>query len=265
MTAGEEWAQAELARLRARGFTPAAVAAFLAASARRSDDVRRARPALARRARRWELAGAAAWSGLALSGRQPYRRRVISGLAWWAIVSAMLEWHLGMVESEVGEPRNLGAADALTLGRAFAVPVIADDLGAAALVAAGVSDVLDGIVARATVPTRAGRDLEGLVDAAVLAGALRCAQRTERLSRAVIALELGRIGAGSAYAVAIYFARARPPSDAILRAGRLTMPLRLAGLVAAGRGWRRPADAMLAAGSVTSLLLLALSVRAGRR
>ena len=265
MTSGEQWAQAELRRLRARRFTPAAVVAFLAASERRADEVRRARPALARRARRWELAGAVAWSSLALSGREPFRRRTVSGLAWWGLVTAMLEWHLGMIESEDGEPRNLGPADALTLARAFLVPVIADDLDTTALTAAAVSDVLDGMAARATVPTRAGRDLEGVVDAAVLVAALRCAHRSGRLSPAVIALELVRIAAGFGYTVAVYFVRTQPPSETVLRAGRLTTPLRLAGLIAAGRGWRRSADTLLATGSLISILLLAYALRASHQ
>lgn len=262
MTSGEQWARAELRYLHARRFTPAAVVGFLVASGRRADEVRRARPALARRARRWELGGAVAWSSLALSGFEPFCRRAVSGLAWWGLVAVMLEWHLGMVESEDGEPRNLGPADALTLARAFLVPVVADDLDTAALTAAAVSDVLDGMAARATVPTRADRDLEGLVDAAVLAAALRCAHRTGRLSPTVIALELGRITAGFGYTVAVYFALARTPSRTVLRAGRLTTPLRLAGLIAAGRGWRRSADTLLAAGSLISILLLAYASRA---
>ncbi len=153
-------------------------------------------------------------------------------------------------------------ADALTLARAFLVPVIADDLDTAALTTAAVSDVLDDMAARATVPTRAGRDLEGLVDVAVLAAALRCARRTGRLSPAVIALELGRITAGFGYTVAVYFARTQPPSRTVLRAGRLTTPLRLTGLIVAGRGWRRSADALLATGSLISMLLLAYALRA---
>lgn len=264
MTDREQWAQAELRLLRVRRFTPAAVVAFLAASERRADGVRRARPALARRARCWELAGAAAWSGLALSGREPFRRRAVAGLAWWGLVSLMLEWHLGMLESEDGEARNLGPADAMTLARAFLVPAIADDFDTATLAVVAVTDVLDGIAARATVPTRAGRDLEGLVDAVVVAAALRCARRTGRLSPAVIALELGRVAAGCGYAVAVYFTRARAPSETVLRAGRLTSPIRFAGLMAAARGWRRPADALLAAGSLTSLTLLAYALLAGQ-
>lgn len=66
MTEGEIWARDALRRLRGR----------------RSSDVRGARPDLARRSQRWELAA----------------------------TCLMLEWHLGMVESEAGEPRNLSAA-----------------------------------------------------------------------------------------------------------------------------------------------------------
>ncbi len=95
-----------------------------------------------------------------------------------------------------------------------------------------------------------------------MAAALRCAHPTGRLNPAVIALELGRITAGFGYTVAVYFALAQAPSETVLRAGRLTTPLRLAGLIAAGRGWRRSADTLLATGSLISVLLLAYSLRA---
>jgi len=70
------------------------------------------------------------------------------------------------------------------------------------------------------------------------------------------------ITAGFGYTVAVYFALAQAPSETVLRAGRLTTPLRLAGLIAAGRGWRRSADTLLATGSLISILLLAYAVRA---
>lgn len=202
---------------------------------------------------------------LASAGRQPFRRRMVPGLAWWAATSAMLEWHLGMVESDAGVARNLGPADALTLARAWLVPVIADDLSTGALLAAAVTDGLDGALARATVPTRAGRDLEGLVDAAVFVAALRCAHRTDRLSPQIVALELGRVGIGFTYAVACYFVLARPPRPALVHAARLTTPVRIAGLVCAGRGRRRLAGVILAAGSLASLALQAMSLRGGGR
>ncbi len=261
MTSGEEWIRARLTELRARRYSPAAVASFLAASQVRAGEVRRDRPELARRARSWELGGAAAWLLLALACREPYRRRVTAGLSWWALSALMLEWHLGMVESEDGVPRNLSAADALTLARAWSVPVIADDLSPVVLLAAGISDGLDGMLARATVPTRAGRDLEGLADAAVLAAALRCAWREDRLHRAVVALELARNTAGVAYGTGVYFAYARAPSAGVLRAGRLTTPVRLAGLIAAGTGRRRSGDALVLAGSVGGLVTLVVGLR----
>lgn len=261
MTEGERWARDELAQLRRRHFTARAVLGFLLASGRRAADVRRARPALARRARRWELTGFVAWSGLAIGGVQPFRRRLGWGLGGWTLTSLMLEWHLGMLESEAGEPRNLGPADALTLSRAWLVPVIGDRLSPSALALAAITDGLDGIAARATVPTRAGRDLEGLVDATVLAAALFRAARERRLHRVVIGLELGRIVGGVAFATAVYFARARPPSSAVLRAGRAATPLRIGGLMAAGAGRRALGDVLVATGSIGSLCLLAVAVR----
>ena len=89
LTEGERWARTELERLIDRRFSPAAVAGFLAASFRRSADIRRARPELARQARRWMAIGAAAWL------LPPFRARARAGLAWWPLVSLMLDWHRG--------------------------------------------------------------------------------------------------------------------------------------------------------------------------
>lgn len=180
----------------------------------------------------------------------------MSGLGWWATVSVMLDWHLGMLETEDGRPRALGPADALTLTRAWLVPVIADDIQPAAVLAAAATDLLDGKVARATETTRAGRDLEGLVDACVSAAALRAAGRGDRVGRPVVALELARLASGSLYAAAVYFARAEAPERAITQAARITAPLRVAGLLAAGRNHRRLANALVASGSLASLAAL---------
>jgi len=263
LTEGELWARAELERLRATRFSPRAVSGFLAASSRRAGEVRRARPALARQYRVWLGAGAGAWCALALAWRQPFRRRFAAGLGWWGTVGIMLDWHLGMLESEDGRPRPLGPADALTLGRAWLVPVIADDLQPAALLLAAATDVLDGMAARATEPTRAGRDLEGLVDASVFMAALVTAGRTHRLARITVALETGRLAAGFGYAVLVYLAQADAPDPAVTRAARITTPLRVAGLIAAGAGRRRWADALVATGSLASLAVLARSALRG--
>lgn len=256
MTDGEAWAREELARLRAARFSPRAQVAFLMASHRRTAETRRTRPMLAAQAHRWEAIGALTWMVLARSGSRSFRRSWRSGLAGWAVTAQMLEWHLGMFESETGEPRPLGTADALTLLRAWLVPLIAADLSPTALMIAAATDGLDGIAARATVPTRAGRDLEGLVDVAVVAVALRAASRLDLLHPAVIRLELARLSAGVALALLVYFSRASAPSARIMRAARWTTPLRVAGLVAAGAGHRRVGSALLGAGSSVSLLLL---------
>lgn len=258
MTPGERWAQEELRRLRERGFTPSAIAAFLVASDARARVVRRERPELAGRARAWELTGAAAYALRAGAGGHG-ARDTVQAAVWWAAVCLMLDWHLGMVESEDGEPRNLGTADALTLLRAWLAPLIAADLDPRVLLLAAATDGLDGIAARASVPTRAGRDLEGLADAATVAAAMGAAARRGTLALPVLALELTRVGVGVGYAVAVYFARAGPPPPWVARAGRVVTPVRVAGLLAAATGRRRSADALVGGGSAASLVLLAVT------
>ena len=127
LTGGEVWAREQLDLLRSARFYPGAMGRFVAASWHRSATTRAARPALARRAHAWLALGTAAWLVLAASGVQPFRRRLGVGLAWWGSSSVMLDWHLGMFETEDGRPRQLGAADALTLARAWLGPVVADD------------------------------------------------------------------------------------------------------------------------------------------
>lgn len=261
LTDGELWARDELERLLARRFAPAAVAGFLAASFRRSAAVRRARPELARQSWRWMALGAAAWVALALAGVQPFRRRLGPGLAWWAATAVMVDWHLGMVETADGRPRPLSPADALTLGRAWLVPVAADAPTPAVTAAGAISDVLDGVLARRSGPTRAGRDLEGLVDACFGAAALRGALRRDWIAPTAVAAELARVGVGFAYAVAIYFGRANPPDAGVIRAGRITTPIRAAALVAAGLGLRRLAGVLLAGGSAWSVGAVVAALR----
>ena len=174
----------------------------------------------------------------------------------------MLDWHLGMFETEEGRPRNLGPADALTLARAWLVPVALDAPTPLVCLAAGATDALDGPAARRAGPTRAGRDLEGLVDACFATAALCGARRHGWLGRGPVAGELGRIGAGFAYAVGVWLGRAQPPPAALLHAARWSTALRVAGLVMAGRGRQRAADALLLAGSGLSLALLARAAAA---
>jgi phosphatidylglycerophosphate synthase len=257
VTEGELWARAELEHLLDRRFSPVAIAGFLDASFRRSADVRRSRPELARQSRRWMAVGAAAWL------LPPFRRRARVGLAWWALTALILDWHLGMVETPDGRPRPLSCADALTLARAWLVPVAARAPTPAVIGAAALSDVLDGALARRGEPTRAGRDLEGLVDACFGAAALLGALRRGAVAPAAVGAELARVGAGFGYALVVYFGRAGAPDPRVTRAARLTTPVRAAGLIAAGLGRRRLASALLAAGSAWSVGSLVYGVRRG--
>ncbi|MEY2443117.1 MAG: hypothetical protein QOJ46_2543 [bacterium] len=256
LTAGELWAREELALLLDARFAPRAAARFLVASQRRTNAERRARPQTARRTRRWIGAGAAAWSGLALAGREPFRRRAGAFAAWWAMTWLMLDWHIGMVETQDGSARNLGPADACTLVRVWLVPAAADTPAPWMCALAFATDGLDGRLARATEPTRIGRDLEGLADWAFAAAALRGAVRRGWLGRAAGRSELVRLAAGFGYALVVWFCSARAPDPRVLHAARITTPLRATGLVAAGLGYKRVAGALVAGGAALSAVAI---------
>ena len=181
-----------------------------------------------------------------------------------AACAVMLDWHLGMLETPEGHPRALGAADAFTLARAWLVPVTLDSPTPVVCALAGATDVLDGHLARAAAPTRLGRDLEGLVDACFAVAALRAGLREGRVSRAALVGELGRLGAGFGYALFVYFGGASPPDPAVTRAARLTTPVRVAGLIAAGMGRRRLAGALIGAGALWSVGALGAALRSAR-
>ncbi len=253
-TEGERWTQSELGRLRAGRWRPGAVLSFLAAAQHRATLIRRGRPAVARQTATWMLGGGASWalcarwcpeSSIARAGRR--------GLVWWGGCALMLDWHLGMIETPDGRPVALGAADALTLARAWLVPAVAQDAGPG-LVALGVAtDLLDGAAARRTRITRLGRDLEGLVDACFTAAALRSSVRRGGISPRAAVLEQGRLALGAAYATAVYFTSGHPPDPVRGRGGRRAAPLRMAALIAAGRGRRRIADLLLVAGTALAV------------
>ena len=155
---GERWTREALDRLRARRFTPPAVLEFVAASLARARRVRGRRPELVTQSRRYGAVGLAASAPLG-------SRAAIRWLLWWA----MLDWHLGMVESADGPGRRaraLGAADALTLARLWAAPLARRTAHPALIAVASASDVADGLLARRSGPTRLGRDLDWAADAA---------------------------------------------------------------------------------------------------
>ncbi|MBA3438200.1 MAG: hypothetical protein H0U14_09380, partial [Thermoleophilaceae bacterium] len=81
------------------------------------------------------------------------------------------------------------------------------------------------------------------------------------IGRTASAAELARLGAGLGYSVAVYFGRAEPPDRRLLRAARLTTPMRAGGLLAAGAGRPRLGTALVAAGCCLSVALVAAELR----
>jgi phosphatidylglycerophosphate synthase len=254
MTEGERWTREELARLNAAGWRPRALRDFLWAAQVRANATRGRRGALARQEAGWIAIGALAWLA---AGRLPAEsslaRAQRRGLIWWAACALMLDWHLGMLETADGRPVGLGAADALTLARAWLVPAVAERADPVLVLLGGLSDVADGRVARATRCTRLGRDLEGLVDACFAGAALRGAARAGGVSLLPVASEGARLIAGTLYASSAYLVAGRAPDPAVRTSGRGAAPLRLAGLVAAGAGRRRVADRLIATATVVAV------------
>jgi phosphatidylglycerophosphate synthase len=257
LTEGERWTEDQLTQLRSARWRPPAQAAFILAAQSRANTTRRRRSALARQERAWILTGAAAW--LVLGRLRPngvFRRRRSRGLAWWAGCAVMLDWHLGMLETPAGRPVSLGAADALTLIRAWLVPAVAEAGEPRLLLIGALTDLGDGHVARATRCTRFGRDLEGFVDACFFIAALRGAVAAGHLSPRAATLEAARLAAGSAYGAGAYFVTGRAPDRTVTRSGRSAAPVRSAALVAAGLGHRRLADRLLLTGTSVAIASL---------
>ena len=253
MTEGELWAREALAELRERR----SLSAFLSASRRRAATTRAQRPRVAWQAHAWSATGAAAWI------LPPLRSRAGAGLAWWLGVTLMLDWHLGMLETEDGEPRMLSLADGCTLMRAWLVPLAAKDPHPLVLALGLATDAADGTLARRSAPTRAGRDLEGVVDSAFAAAAVRGLVRAGRLGRPAAGLEAARLAGGFLYTSAAYFGAGRPPSRTLTRAARPVAPVRAAGLIAAATGRRRAGGVLLAVSAIGTVVALLSSTRAG--
>jgi len=245
LTDGERWTLAELELLRAGGWGLRALRDFLRASQLRANHTRRLRPELFRQELAFTGVGVAAWLG---AGYLPAESSVASsrrqGLIWWALCSLMLDWHLGMVQTPEGRNVPLGLADALTLARAWLVPAVAVRADPVLLAIGGISDGLDGMVARSTRRTRFGAQFDSLVDACFGLAALRAA-RASGLSPSVVLTEQIRVTAGAVYVAGEYLAAGRHPDERLRASGRSAVPLRLAGLIAAGLGSRRCADRLI--------------------
>jgi phosphatidylglycerophosphate synthase len=246
-TEGEQWASSELTSLRLARFSLPGWVRFLAESSRRAAATRRARRPLAHQAARWSAASAITTlvlrRAVACRVGRPPSTRVLA--AWWLALVLMLDWHLGMVQEIDGRPREkLSLADALTLSRAAAAPFAAsappDTLLYLTLLAfAGVTDLLDGRLARRRGPTRLGRDFDTLADLAFRQAALRGARRAGWLSPGPIRVLAARqtlLVCGSAWS---WFGHAhRPPLDET-RLARWDAPPLIVGLTLVALGRRR--------------------------
>jgi len=199
LTEGELWSRELLDRLRAERFTPGAWRRFFGDGFRRARVVRARRPALVAQSRTWGAAGVVA--------ALPFGpRAAASWAAWWA----MVDWHLGMVETAEGRERGLAAADALTLARLWAVPVVRR-YPEPWLVSAGMAtDLLDGLLARRAGPTRLGRDFDSTADTLFLDAALRGAAERHGLDPRLLELERARLLVGTAVTFARYFGSSEP-------------------------------------------------------
>lgn len=231
MTEGEAWARRALGELRAGRYGLRAWAHFLHASFARAGERRRQRLREHRLVVVLGAVGLVYWAGAA--GR-PWL--ALAGAAWWVTAMLMLDWHLGMLEHLDGTPiAGLGAANLLTLMRAGLPPALfvlaGTDVGVALFVAAGASDVLDGVVARARHEvTRLGIWLDPAVDGVVVGAAAFGAMRAHLLAGSVVALVVARYGLPWLVVGTYYFARAAPPERAGFVSGRVPGLVLYAGL-----------------------------------
>jgi len=227
-TEGERWTREALDRLRARSFSPPGLLEFLAASFARARHVRARRPELVAQSRRFGAAGLVASAALGPGA-------MVRWVAWWA----MLDWHLGMVETTGSErrARALEAADIVTLARLWAAPLARRSPHPAVIAAASATDVVDGLLARQTGPTRLGRDLDSAADAAFFHAAVRGLVERGSLSRWVLAAERAQLVAGISLGSASYLGASARPATLAQRA--LPASLGTAGLLLAASAGRR--------------------------
>lgn len=173
----------------------------------------------------------------------------------------MLLTHLGMVEGPAGEPRpSLGIPNVLTLARAGALPALAfltaePAAWLAVLLAALVSDVLDGAIARQQgTQTRLGVYLDPSIDVALAIVASLSAAAAGWLPWWAAALVIVRYTLPPLLVGIHYFARAAAPPRGDFVAGRIPGLIVAAGFVLAPLG--APAElsgAIVGAGAVAGL------------
>jgi phosphatidylglycerophosphate synthase len=256
LTDGERWKAHELAKLQRRSYRPSAWVAFLRSSLElRRNANRRERPLMARQARAWGAGGAVAWVAAyaAVRRRENLQLRLMPGLLWWLAVWRMLDWHLGMAEGGDGHPRErLSPADAITLARFWLVPAASGTAHSSrglpsVILLGGLTDWLDGSVARRRGRTRLGRDLDTTADLAFLTTVAFAARADGRISPLGFAVLTTRHLLGLAVALGAVFGRARRPA---IRARPWGAALRIGGLATCTSGARRSGTVLLVAGSI---------------
>jgi phosphatidylglycerophosphate synthase len=265
VTEGELWACELLRELRADEYRLRAWRRFVARSFERARAVRRERRREHRHVLVLGVVGLVAWGGIAVL--RPWL--ALTGALWWTGVTAMLDWHVGMLEDKHGRPlRRLGLPNLLALARAAAVPVLpvaSPVLLAALLIPAGLSDGIDGPLARRRgEATRLGVWLDGGVDTFVFSAAAVGAARDGLLPWWAAALVIGRYAALWLAVSLAYFIRAAPPPRSGFVHGKAPGLALFAGLALAAR--RLPGGPMLVViGAAGGFATLAITLVRSRR
>ena len=235
---GETWTTEVLGALRAARFRPVAWIRFLACSFERAAEARSRRR---REHLQLLLVGGAGVAGWAAVGAVGHVWLALAGAAWVALLVAMVDWHLGMLEDDTGRAlRGIGLPNWLAVARGGVVPllvVLPPVWLVVVLVPAGLGDVVDGRLARARGETsRMGIWLDGGIDAFVLGAAAIGAARDGLVPWWAAALVLFRHSVQWAVLVAAFFVRAEPPPREGFVPAKLPGLVLFAGLVLAVLG-----------------------------
>jgi CDP-diacylglycerol--glycerol-3-phosphate 3-phosphatidyltransferase len=265
VTEAEAWAEELLSALRAGRYRPRAWSRFLGESFARAHAVRRER----RREHRQSLLVGAAGLTASVAVAPVSLSLALAGALWALLVTAMLDWHLGMLESDDGQPlHRLGLPNLLTLARAAtvpALPVVSPTVLAIMLIPLGITDAIDGPLARRRgEETRLGAWLDGSVDTLVLSATAVGAARHGLLPWWATALVATRYALPWLVVASAYFVRAAPPPRAGRISGKAPGLVLFAGLVLAAL--RLPGGAVFAAaGAAGGLAAFALTAARAAR
>ena len=235
---GELWAEGLLGELRRRHFQPDAWMQFFGASFARARRNRREHRLAHQQVLALAAIGLSAGVGVAASGRPLLG---IIAACWWLLVLLMVDWHLGMLRRADGRAiAGLGVANTLTLLRAAAIPllpVLAPTALGLSVLAAGLTDVADGVAARMRAQaSRLGAWLDGAVDGILLSVAAVAAADRALLPVWAAVLIVGRYLAPWLGIAAVYFVSAHGPRRARYVSGRAPGVVLLVGLALAAFG-----------------------------